>query len=206
MIDKRYIRDVKKAYYELIEGKGWLDMITRLRALRKLNTMKELVGYPDWVLNNHELDNFYQIKSFEAMVYMQRNSVLRNIRSIGQPVDITREQMARLTHRIFPATILKPPFLYSNSPAAINYGTIGWLDSYVISYLGLKYDSKGNRNVWFTIYSEVTYHEKANCFVQQYSSEYVPEVHMNLNGRNTLGENIADNGGLRESFRAFQTY
>ena len=50
----------------------------------------------------------------------------------------------------------------------------------MISYLGLKYDSKGNRNDWFTIYSDAKYDEKANCFIQQYSSEYVPEVDMNV--------------------------
>ncbi|CAG2173089.1 unnamed protein product [Oppiella nova] len=130
---------------------------------------------------------------------------------------------------IFPATILKPPFLYSNGPAAINYGAIGWLIGHELTHgfddwgqfglqfticnisigyyiLGVKYDSNGNLKNRFTEEATERFDEKANCFVKQYSSEYVPEVHMNLNGRNTLGENIADNGGLRESFRAFQTY
>ncbi|CAG2177920.1 unnamed protein product, partial [Oppiella nova] len=104
-------------------------------------------------------------KSFEAMVYMQSNCVERNMRSIGQPVDITREQMARLNHRTFPATILKPPFLYSNGPATINYGAIGSTIGHELTHGFDGWDAK--------------YNEKANCFVKQYSSEYVPEVHMN---------------------------
>ncbi|CAG2173090.1 unnamed protein product [Oppiella nova] len=57
-----YIRDVKKAYYELIGGNDWLDTNTRYRALNKLKNMKEFVGYPDWVLTTHKLDNYYQLK------------------------------------------------------------------------------------------------------------------------------------------------
>ncbi|CAG2172350.1 unnamed protein product [Oppiella nova] len=136
------------------------------------------------------------------MVYMQSYNVLRNMRSIGQPVDITREQMARLTHRS--KRISRPQIQFNhNGPAAVNYGAIGSTIGHELTH---GFDDSGNLKNWFTEKATERFDEKANCFIQQYSSEYVPEVDMNLNGRNTLGENIADNGGLRESFRAFQTY
>ncbi|CAG2172348.1 unnamed protein product [Oppiella nova] len=92
------VNDVKKAYYELIEEYDWLDENIKNKYLTKLNATTFNVGYPDWILNNTDLDNYYKLiqrvnlkKSFEAMIYLQTNSVARNMRSIRQPVDTIYE-------------------------------------------------------------------------------------------------------------------
>ncbi|CAG2181324.1 unnamed protein product, partial [Oppiella nova] len=85
---------------------------------------------------------------------------------------------------IIPATILKSPVFYSKGPAAINYGAIGWLIGHELTHgfdvRGVKFDSNGNLKNWFTEEAKEKFDEKSNCFVKQYSSEYVPEVDKNV--------------------------
>ncbi|CAG2117748.1 unnamed protein product [Medioppia subpectinata] len=69
-----------------------------------------------------------------------------------------------------------------------------------------QFDLKGDLINWWSEDIRQRFEQKAYCFISEYSSIYVPEVNMNLNGKNTVGENIADNGGMRESYRAFQLY
>ncbi|CAG2181667.1 unnamed protein product, partial [Oppiella nova] len=109
-----------------------------------------------------------------------------------------------------PAGILKTPFFDSQRPAVLNYGAIGLVVGHEMTHgfddEGSQFDLKGNLKNWWTKEIHEKFDEKANCFITEYSGEYVPEVKMHLNGKNTVGENIADNGGMRESYRAFQAY
>ncbi|CAG2164051.1 unnamed protein product, partial [Oppiella nova] len=171
------IHDIKLAYNELIVENQWLDVKTKAKSIIKLNAITDNVGYPDWILNNTDLDNYYELVAND-----------------------TDRGKRRLRFHIQ---------LHHKRPAALNYGAIGRIIGHEYTHgfdtRGSEFDSKGNFRNWFTEEAKKTFDEKSNCFVKQYSSEYVSETDMNLNGRNTLGENIADNGGLRESFRAFQT-
>ncbi|CAG2177165.1 unnamed protein product, partial [Oppiella nova] len=147
-----YIRDVKKAYYELIEGNDWLDTNTK--------NNKQRVNPKKWPGSPSDVNAYHDFTS---------NSI------------------------IIPATILKSPLFYSKGPAAVNYGAMGSAIGHELTHglddSGVKYDSNGNLKNWFTEEAKERFDEKENCFVKQYSNEYVPEVDMNLNGRNTLGEN-----------------
>ncbi|CAG2181699.1 unnamed protein product, partial [Oppiella nova] len=109
-----------------------------------------------------------------------------------------------------PAGILRIPYFDSERPAYLNYGAIGLVVGHEMTHgfddEGSQFDPKGDLINWWTEDIRKRFGDKAQCFIDEYSSVYVPEVQMNLNGKNTVGENIADNGGMRESYRAFQLY
>jgi predicted metalloendopeptidase len=108
-----------------------------------------------------------------------------------------------------PAAILQGVFFNASRPKYLNYGAIGHVIGHEISHgfddQGAQYDSEGNLHNWWGEEAKKTFEEKAECFVNQYGSIKVPEVDMNLNGKNTLGENIADNGGLHQSLSAYRS-
>lgn len=108
---------------------------------------------------------------------------------------------------VFPAGILQSPFFSDNYPEYLNYGGIGAVVGHELSHgfdnMGRHFDAHGRLVEWWTNATSQSFDEKADCFVKQYSNYTVPgDVH--VNGRLTLGENVADNGGIRQSFSAWK--
>ena len=112
-----------------------------------------------------------------------------------------------LNEIVFPAGILQPPFFNANADDAINYGGIGAVIAHEISHgfddQGRQYDATGNLRDWWTAESAVKYKERAGKIVKQYA-EYEPLPGMHINGELTLGENIADDGGVKLAYAALQ--
>jgi membrane metallo-endopeptidase-like protein 1 len=110
----------------------------------------------------------------------------------------------------FPAGILQPPFFGKLRPASQNYGGIGVVIGHEITHgfdnQGAQFDKDGNAINWWDEVTLEKYNAKTQCMVDQYGKFYAPNIDMYVNGQLTLGENIADNGGLRESFRAYRRY
>ena len=106
----------------------------------------------------------------------------------------------------FPAGILQPPFYQSGRDAAVNYGGAGAVIGHELTHgfddQGRKFDGKGNLRDWWTEGDAKAYEERASCIADQYS-EYVVAGDTHLNGKLTLGENTADNGGLRLALMAY---
>ncbi|CAG2108774.1 unnamed protein product [Medioppia subpectinata] len=222
------ISDIKDSYNELIKESDWLDESTKNKSLFKLNAIKQNVGYPDWLLKNEDLDNYYNLKekvdkkkSFEGFLNLQFNSGFRAFKALREKVDLSLSwpmppAMVNAAYEptqnsiTIPAGILKTPFFDSQRPAVLNYGAIGLVIGHEMTHgfddEGSQFDAEGNLKNWWTQAIHKKFDQKADCFVKEYSAEYVPEVQMHLNGKNTLGENIADNGGMRESYRAFEAY
>lgn len=109
---------------------------------------------------------------------------------------------------VFPAGILQPPFFQKDLPSAINYGAIGSVIGHEITHgfdnQGREFDADGNMHLWWTNSSLNQFEEKSQCFIKQYSNFIVDG--QNENGQRTLGENIADNGGVKISFTAYEKH
>jgi len=106
---------------------------------------------------------------------------------------------------VFPAGILQPPFFHKDLPIAINYGAIGSVIGHEITHgfddQGRVFDAEGNMRLWWSKTSLENFEEKTKCFIKQYSDFILDGQHEN--GQRTLGENIADNGGLKLSYFAY---
>ncbi|RWS14413.1 endothelin-converting enzyme 1-like protein [Dinothrombium tinctorium] len=106
--------------------------------------------------------------------------------------------------------ILQPPIYYTNSPIVLNYGAIGVIIGHEITHgfddTGALYDEQGRRTNWWANETREKYEEKVKCFVDQYSSYTEPKTGAKVNGSFTIGDNIADNGGLQQAFMAYKIY
>ena len=109
-----------------------------------------------------------------------------------------------------PVGILRPPFFHAGRPNYLNYGAIGAVIGHEITHgfddQGAQFDKIGNLVNWWTKETEKNFAAGSQCFVNQYGSITDPQTSKKLNGVNTQGENIADNGGVRQAFNAYQSY
>ncbi|XP_017710267.1 PREDICTED: phosphate-regulating neutral endopeptidase-like, partial [Rhinopithecus bieti] len=111
----------------------------------------------------------------------------------------------------FPAGELQKPFFWGTEyPRSLSYGAIGVIVGHEFTHgfdnNGRKYDKNGNLDPWWSTESEEKFKEKTKCMINQYSNYYWKKAGLNVKGKRTLGENIADNGGLREAFRAYRKW
>lgn len=111
---------------------------------------------------------------------------------------------------MFPAGILQEHFFHRDRPRFMNYAAIGFVIGHEITHgfddMGNQFDVDGNLRRWWDNDTLQSYTERANCMIEQYSRFTDPEVNLQLNGVNTQGENIADNGGLKQAYHAYQKW
>lgn len=195
----------------------WMSPKTRQEAIRKLELLRAMIGYPDhWrdysqltITRGDALGNLFRAQQFE---------VRRQLAKIGQPVD--RGEFYELPQGVegyhdnpinvivFTAGILQPPFFDPQMDDAVNFGLAGAVMGHELSHAfddsGHRFDGEGNMRNWWTAEDASNYEERAACFVKQYSA-YPAVGDINVNGKLTLGENIADNGGLQMAYMAFES-
>ena len=195
----------------------WMSPETKKEALAKLQRIEDKIGYPDrWrdysrlvIKRGDELGNVFRSSDFEFE---------RQLQKIGKPVDrgewnITPPTVdayydAQLNTINFPAGILQPPYFDKQADDAVNFGAIGAIIGHELTHgfddQGRKFDATGNLHDWWTADDGKEFERRSKCFVDEYSGfEAVPGVH--LNGEVTLGENTADNGGLRIALLALES-
>lgn len=210
------VENLKKSFRERIKKLGWMSKDTRKRALGKLAAFGVKIGYPDeWIdYSRLEIDrqsyvlNVLQAENFEFK---------RNLAKVGKPVDRGEWEMTPQTVNayyhpskneiVFPAAILQPPFFYFTADDAVNYGAIGAVIAHEMIHgfddQGRQYDKEGNLNDWWSEEEEKRFKERTEGLVSQFGQfEAVDDVH--INGELTLGENIADLGGLNIALDAFR--
>ena len=207
--------DVEAAMGRAIEQLDWMSAATKARAEEKLHAVANKIGYPDkWrdystlsVVRGEALGNALRAAAFEEK---------REIGKIGRPVDRGEWGMSPPTVNAyynpqmndinFPAGILQPPFYDPSQGDAVNYGDIGATIGHELTHgfddEGRQFDGKGNLEDWWTPADGRQFTQRADCVVNEYNG-FVPVDDLHINGKLTLGENLADLGGLKLAFFAW---
>jgi endothelin-converting enzyme/putative endopeptidase len=208
------VKNIEAALSADIKQIDWMSPETKTAAEAKLRDVANKIGYPDKWRDYSSL----KIVRGDAYGNSQRANQFdyrRQMAKIGKPVDKTEWLMTPPTVNAyynpfenninFPAGILQPPFFYRDADNAVNYGAAGAVVGHELSHgfddQGRRFDEKGNLRDWWTPADGKNFDERAACIDKQYSS-YTPVADVHLNGKLTLGENTADNGGLRLAWMA----
>ena len=210
------VKNLQTALGERIEALEWMSDSTKARALEKLAAFHVKIGYPDKWKDYGKLD----IKDDSYYANIERATVWasdENMAKAGKPVDKEEWHMTPQTVNAyynpttneicFPAGILQPPFFDMQADDAFNYGAIGVVIGHEMTHgfddQGRQYDKDGNLKDWWTAEDAERFNQRAQVMVNFFDSiQVAPGVH--ANGRQTLGENIADYGGLQVSYQAFK--
>jgi putative endopeptidase len=209
------VQTIVEAFRARVEALGWMAAETKARALAKLTTLYVGVGYPDrWIDYSGQ-----EVVLGDVVGNVERAELARYERSLaklGQPVDKAEWWMpAQLVNALnlplqnalnFPAAILAPPFFDPEAAPAINYGAIGAVIGHEISHSfddqGAQFDESGRLIDWWTKADREHFTQSGAQLVEQYSA-YQPFPDLHVNGKLTLGENIADLAGLAASHDAW---
>ncbi|XP_011497176.1 PREDICTED: endothelin-converting enzyme 1-like [Ceratosolen solmsi marchali] len=218
--------EIQHAFRELLNKSNWLDPMTNRIASEKVEAMQLRIGYPDFILDSKDLDSRYKDVTIHPDKYFENIlNILRHLTRIEQnklnsPVNkttwnaapaIVNAYYSRNKNQImFPAGILQPPFYHKDFPRSLNYGGIGVVIGHEITHgfddKGRLFDKYGNLHRWWSDETINEFNQRASCLVDQYSKYVVKDVAMQIDGINTQGENIADNGGIKQAFRAYEQW
>ncbi|HEX8814439.1 MAG TPA: M13 family metallopeptidase [Terriglobales bacterium] len=207
---------LEKSLDEDIKDLPWMTEETKKQAKIKLDAIQNKIGYPDtWrdyssvtVVRGDLLGNALRANEFEAK---------RDVNKIGKPLDRKEWGMTPPTVNAyysssenninFPAGILQPPFFDKQMDDPVNFGAIGLVIGHELTHgfddQGRKFDAQGNLHDWWTDQDGREFEKRASCISDEYSN-FVSVDDLKLNGKLTLGENTADNGGARVSFNALE--
>ncbi|XP_055613594.1 neprilysin-like [Uranotaenia lowii] len=212
------------AFRQMMKEADWMDAETKRASIEKSQAMKTLIGFPEWIMDVQKLTDHYGaleidaerhvqnwINAVEFLNYRWLASWRQNVSNIWD-MNPTEVNAFFLHHRNainIPIAIIQYPFYYLGLEA-LNYGAIGEILGHEMTHgfddSGINFDKSGNFAQWWSNETINEYHKRAQCLVEQYSKFYLKEAKQFVNGTLTLGENIADNGGLREAFRAYREY
>lgn len=210
------VNNLRGAFKERIEALDWMSAETKTKALDKLAKITVKIGYPDkW--NDY---TSLEIKGDDFIGNLTRaynHEFNRNINKLGKPIDRTEWGMTPPTVNayynpvmneiVFPAGILQPPFFDPKGDDAMNYGAIGAVIGHELTHgfddEGRNYDAEGNLKDWWTKEDADKFTAKAKVIVEQFNN-FVAIDTLKVNGQLTLGENIADLGGLTIAFHAYK--
>jgi putative endopeptidase len=214
---EKLVAALEKALNQDIQSLPWMTPETKKQAEAKLAAFRQKIGYPEnWrdyskleVKRDDLIGNIHRATAFE---------LARDLKKIGQPVDEKEWGMTPPTVNAyyeasnndinFPAGILQPPFFDNSKDPAVNFGAIGVVIGHEMTHgfddEGSKYDGQGNVKNWWTPADRAAFDERTGCEVNEYGS-FEPVAGQKLNGKLTLGENTADNGGLRIAYQALMS-
>jgi len=211
------VDNLRAAFRTRIQSRPWMSAETKRQATAKLDAIIPKIGYPDRWRDYTALNVDPKLAGIENLARAQRFETQRQLGQIGKPVDRGEWRMTPptvnayysppLNEIVFPAGILQPPQFDPKADDAVNYGAIGMVIGHELTHgfddQGRKFDAKGNLIDWWTVEDGKHFEREAQKVVDQYGS-YVGVDTMRINGRLTLGENIADIGGLTLAFDAWK--
>jgi len=210
------IGNLKAVFRDRLQKVDWMTDATRAKALAKFDRFTQKIGYPEKFRDYSKVE----VRPDDYLGNVERADMFesrRQLGRIGQPVDRTEWHMTPETVNayfsppmneiVFPAGILQPPFFDMQMDDAVNYGGIGAVIGHEITHgyddQGRKYDADGNLNDWWTETDAKAFEARAQKVIDQYNAyEALPGFH--VNGKLTLGENIADLGGVSIAYEALE--
>ncbi len=212
------VKQIEQAFEQDLEGLAWMDAATKQKAIEKARAVINKVGYPDKWRTYAGL----KLKGASFFTQLRRTSHLeedRQLKKIGKPLDRSEWGMTpptvnayynpSLNEMVFPAGILQPPFFNADATDAVNFGAMGMVVGHELTHgfddEGRQFDAKGNLNQWWTPDSDKAFKERAQCVEKQYSQETAVDD-LKVKGDLTLGENVADMGGVKLALRAFHEW
>jgi endothelin-converting enzyme/putative endopeptidase len=212
------VNGIEAAMRKDLKGLTWMSPETKVKALHKLSLITNKIGYPNkWrdyskltIAADEAVGNSIRAREFESA---------RQLRKIGKPVNKQEWEMSPPTVNAyydpsmnninFPAGILQPPFYDPAEPQVVNYGHIGAVVGHELTHgfddEGSQFDGYGNLKNWWTPGDKKRFDERTACIDKEYSGFKVVD-NLHINGKESLGENTADNGGLRLAFMAMTAY
>ena len=211
---EKLVKALEAAMAEDIQQLPWMSPQTKVEAEKKLSAIRDKIGYPE---NWRDYSKF-EVKRDDLVGNEDRREIFdyhRNVAKLGKPVDEREWGMTPPTVNAyynppqndinFPAGILQPPFFDNSKDPAVNFGGIGVVIGHEMTHgfddQGSKYDLNGNVRVWWTPEDLAKFKERTECTAKEYDGfEVAPG--QKLNGHLTLGENTADNGGIRIAYQA----
>ncbi|HEY3399598.1 MAG TPA: M13 family metallopeptidase [Geothrix sp.] len=210
------VENLRTALKTRIDGLEWMSAPTKAKARQKLAAMRVKIGYPDAWRDYAKL----QIKPQPYVLNLletRRFEFQRRLSNLGRPIDRNEWDMTPQTNNayysptmneiVFPAGILQPPYFDATADDAVNYGNIGATIGHEMTHgfddEGRQFDADGNLKTWWTAEDEMAYNVRADLVVKQFDA-FEPLPGLKLNGKLTLGENIADLGGLKIAWDAWK--
>ncbi|KAG5316345.1 NPL11 protein, partial [Acromyrmex insinuator] len=220
------LEDIREAFGSLVAKMDWMDQSTKTATIEKSKKMESSIGFPTWLFNEEKLAEYYEgidlsetryLANLVQFVQVQLNKTWASLHDenifnkslywAADPTDVNAFHNYEFNHITIPAGILQFPF-YELGLEALNYGAIGAILGHELTHgfdpNGRFYDGDGNYRQWWTNESILEYTSRTKCFIDDYNTYY--EVDDYIDGELTLGENIADNGGLREAIVAYKRW
>uniref|UniRef100_W5M719 Endothelin-converting enzyme 1 n=2 Tax=Lepisosteus oculatus TaxID=7918 RepID=W5M719_LEPOC len=218
------ISEIKGAFEESLRSVGWMDVETKKAAKEKADAIYNMIGYPKFIMDPKELDKVFNDYEVVSDLYFQNIMQYYNFSS-----RVTADQLRKAPNReqwsmtpptvnayysptknemVFPAGILQAPFYSRTWPKALNFGGIGVVMGHELTHAfddqGREFDKEGNLRSWWKSASVEAFKKQTQCMVEQYGNYSINQEA--LNGKHTLGENIADNGGLKAAYKAYENW
>lgn len=221
------VTNLHTKFLQILEGVDWMDDATKNTALNKAKDIEMHIAYPHELMNDTVLDDYYKnlTSSEDYLQYIlniQTFAADRMYRSLSEPVSKSDWADHSVSHEVnafyhftenaivIPAAILQGVMFGNDRPNYMNYGGIGFVVGHEITHgfddTGKQISKEGQLENWWTYDTEKSYAEKAQCIIDQYSGFKSEELKIHLNGIITQGENIADNGGLKIAYDAYQEW
>uniref|UniRef100_A0AAQ5XZU9 Membrane metallo-endopeptidase-like 1 n=1 Tax=Amphiprion ocellaris TaxID=80972 RepID=A0AAQ5XZU9_AMPOC len=222
---KRMVSDlitkIQQAYVETLEELSWMDTPSKEKAREKQPEARP--GVRSYALITHLSHfslklNFSEEHYFENILENLKSEAHKSLKKLREPVDpdlwiigaavVNAFYSPNRNQIVFPAGILQPPFFSKHQHQALNFGGIGMVIGHEITHgfddNGRNFDKDGNMLNWWSNYSAEHFKEQSQCMVQQYGNfNWKLAGGQNVSGISTLGENIADNGGVRQAYKAY---
>ncbi|KAK2148889.1 hypothetical protein LSH36_477g02015 [Paralvinella palmiformis] len=215
------ISDIKQAFKKNLANITWMDEETKRAAADKADAVVDMIGFPPYILNTTALNEKYDKLFINESEYFQNNirvlkfSIKKNLDKLRKPPERQSWSMTPATVNayytptrneiVFPAGILQAPFFDQKYPKSLNYGGMGVVMGHELTHgfddQGREYDKYGVLRPWWNQASIEKFKERSQCVVDQYSNYKINGDH--IKGKQTLGENIADNGGLKAAFHSW---
>ncbi|KAI1732327.1 peptidase family m13 domain-containing protein [Ditylenchus destructor] len=216
-------RNIQDAFRDMLQGNTWMDYATKLEALNKLTKLNLQVGYMDSIFDDNKLNKIFGQLNLDANmnfpIIMKTTaiwSLKRNLYQLLEPAEIEFASFsvngfyyAVRNAIVITAGMLQGAFYNSSRSSPMNYGSIGAVLAHEITHgydnSGRLHDENGNVRDWWHNDTKENFRRKKQCFIDQYNDIEVPDtLGLHINGENTQGENIADNGGIRAAYLAME--